>query len=343
MSEFLAYMHSASLRGPLPGLVWAFRSDGSGKACELTAGQPIANTGEGWHWLHFNLADQQTNGLLEALPGLPRQAAMLLKEREEIPQIHSESGITYGVIADLQRAIGSTNDDIGLLYFVMSERILVTGRRTHLNAPGAMRVHLSQGQQVQTVEDLLAAIIEQVVDGIDVYLERIAREVDGLEDRIISGSTGDARARLARYRRTTVRLRRQISELRLLFQRLERDSKRLAFPPALVALAVQLFHDSEQLDRDIIALSDRTRLLQEEVVTLLTEETNKHLRVLSVLTILFLPPTFIAGLFGMNLKGMLFEGHDLGFWSATVLAVASSAVVLWLLRRAGVTARPNTD
>jgi len=339
MPTILDCLKSATTRGALPGLVWALRANEDGVVSELPSGASLGDMMEGWLWFHFNLADQAVSTFVESLPDFPGRAITLFKTRDEVPQIRSEGAVIYGLVSDIQREIGSASEEIGALHFMLTAKILITGRRSPLNSAGMTRRRLLEGLRVTTAEDLLAVLIEQVVDGVDVSIERISREVDGLEERVISGSIGDARARLARHRRTAVRLRRHISELRLLFQRLERNGKRGEMPDRIVRLASELLQESEVLDRDVAALSDRTRQLQDEVVTLLTEETNKHLRVLAVLSILFLPPTFIAGLFGMNLRGMLFEGHELGFWSAAVLAVLSSAAVLLVLKRIGILVR----
>jgi zinc transporter len=339
MPAILHHLQSASARGPLPGLIWALSADQYGFVRELPVAAPIGDLKEGWLWLHFNLADQAASSLLEGFPDLPGPAVTLFRARDEGPQIRAEGAAIYGLLSDVQREIGAASEQIGELHFIMTGRILITGRRSPLNAAGMTRRRLLEGLRICTVEDLLAVLVEQVVDGVDVNIERISREVDGLEDRIISGSIGDARGRLARHRQTAVRLRRHISELRLLFQRLERNGKRGEMPDKIVRLASELLQESGVLDRDVAALSDRTRHLQDEVVTLLTEETNKHLRVLAVLSILFLPPTFIAGLFGMNLRGMLFESHAMGFWSAAILAMLSSAAVLIVLKRMGILVR----
>ena len=330
------HLLAASCQGALPGLVWALSADAKGVACELSPGAPLELMADGWHWLHFNLAENGAINLLAGLPGLPQQAAVLLKERGEFPQIQAEGTCTYGLIGDLQRVIGAAGENLGILHFIMSANILITGRRTPLNAAGVTRQRILNGARITTVEDLLAVIVEQVVDGVEAHIEKISREVDELEEKIVSGSIRGTRSRLAIHRRTTIRVRRHISELRALFQRMEREGKRSANPAGIVKIAGELLQQTEVLDRDAAALSDRSRQLHEEIATLLTEETNKHLRVLSILSILFLPPTFIAGLFGMNLKGMLFANHELGFWSATFLALVSSATVLAIMRRAGV-------
>ncbi|MCU0954733.1 MAG: hypothetical protein MUC37_09030 [Hyphomicrobium sp.] len=336
MAALLADLRNASARGALPGLVWALSSTEAGVPIELPPGTPIPEVAGGWVWLHFNLADHSGISFLGGLRELPRESITLLKAHDEIPQIHFSDMGHFGVICDLKRELGAAGEDLGSLHFIMTGKVLITARRSSLNAAGLTRQRILAGLRVPTVEDLFSIIIEQVVDGLDVYTEKISREVDSLEDRIISGSIGDTRGRLARHRRSTVRLRRHISELRLLFQRIERSGRRADVPERIMHLATELLQESELLDRDAASLSDRTRQLQDEVIALLAEETNKHLRVLSVLSIVFLPPTFIAGLFGMNLHGMLFAGHELGFWGAVGLAMLSSVAVLFVLRRIGI-------
>ncbi len=146
--------------------------------------------------------------------------------------------------------------------------------------------------------------------GFDFFVDKLAITVDTLEDQIIGGSLAGVRRNLSELRRTRVRLYRHISGLRVLFRRLERDrdkdleeeSETVAQPE--FAISNQLLQRVDQLDHDVSVLGERTRMLQDEVAALRTEETNRHLRVLSILTIVFMPPTFIAGLLGMNLKGI---------------------------------------
>lgn len=71
----------------------------------------------------------------------------------------------------------------------------------------------------------------------------------------------------------------------------------------------------------------------------MAEETNRNLRALSIVTIMLLPPTLIAGFFGMNLKGLPFSGGDAGFWGGVAAAVAPSIVVYAVLRWFGIRSR----
>ena len=92
----------------------------------------------------------------------------------------------------------------------------------------------------------------------------------------------------------------------------------------------------DELDHEVIELRDRARLLQEELGARVAEQTNRHLRLLAILTAVFLPPTLIAGLFGMNLDGAPFTASSLGFWFAVGATALSSAATLLGLKWAGV-------
>ena len=61
----------------------------------------------------------------------------------------------------------------------------------------------------------------------------------------------------------------------------------------------------------------------------MSSETNRQLYILSALTAAFLPPTLVAGLFGMNFEGLPWSGSSWGFYIALGLCLLSSAAV-WL-------------
>lgn len=341
MSSLVEQLRHLSSKSPLPGLVWAIRADSNEPCRELASGEAIPAVDDGWLWLHFNFADDRACGLVEGLVSIPRSAITLFKSTEAAPQIQIDGPFTFGVLTALHRDISETTGSVGSLPFLLADRVLITGRRGPLAAAGAIRQRLLSGLKVESAAALLDTLIGQILETVDSFVERLAREVDQIEDRIIAGSAEDARSRLAEYRRTSVRLRRHVSDLRSLLLRIERESKRTIVPPHLMSLAAQLLQESDQLDRDIGALNERVRSLQGEVATLLAEETNRSLRVLSIISILFMPPTFIAGLFGMNLHGMAFAEWPAGFWAATAVSLFSSALVVWGLIRAGILRSPG--
>lgn len=66
------------------------------------------------------------------------------------------------------------------------------------------------------------------------------------------------------------------------------------------------------------------------------EQSNKSLRLLSILTALLLPPTLVTGIFGMNTKGLPLTDVDAGFLWASGLIVVSSALAYFIMKRLGI-------
>jgi zinc transporter len=324
--------------GIVPSLVWAFWFHEDGTAEPLDVDKPIETHRDGWVWLHLNLTDARAAAWLDTA-GLPPPAVTLLRSRETHQQLHAGGDCVYGIFSDLARTLEKPTDEIRHFRFIMTERILISGRHHSLSSVEAARLEIECGaRRLPTVAGLLELIVERVVDAIDGLAEELARKIDAVEDRLISNKVTDERQKLARVRRTTVQIHRQLSGLRTLFHRLEREGvDRLK--PTLRFAAGRLAQRLDALDHDIVELRDRAHLLQEEVGQKMMEETNNHLHVLSILTMLFLPPTLITGIFGMNTKGLPFTDNEWAFIYAALLLIGSSAAVLWMMRQLGIFAK----
>ena len=325
---------AASL-GVVPGLVWAFRIHADGMAESLATELPIADYHDGWLWLHLNLADARVARWLETTK-LPATALALLRSRDTHQQLHAGGDCIYGIFSDLVRNIERPTEHIAHMRFVMTERILISGRHHALSSVEAAREEIACGaRRLPNVAALLELIVERVVDAIDRLADDVSKELDAVEDRLLTHKDKDERQKLRPLRRTTVQLHRQLSGLRTLFHRLEREGvERLK--PALRIAAGRLAQRLDALDHDIVEMNDRARLMQEEVSARLAEETNNHLHVLSILTMLFLPPTLITGIFGMNTKGLPFTDNENAFLLAMVLLIGSSIAVYLVMRRLGI-------
>ena len=101
----------------------------------------------------------------------------------------------------------------------------------------------------------------------------------------------------------------------------------------LLAAAARLSQRIDHLDAEIIAIERRARLLHDEVATKLTEQTNRQLYVLSIMTALFLPPMLVFGYFGMNTGGLPLTQDPLGTAIALGMGVLASVGVWLVLRR----------
>ena len=317
----------------LPGLVWAFRFHPDGTSEELAPEQPVVDHLEGWLWLHFDLPDGATPQALKGFSRLPPSAMELFIATDEHQQLHVDDGCVYGVFANLVHGQGDQAREIGFVHFAMTERLLVSNRGQATDAVSATRQALKKGRKIATVATLLEEIVEHVVDAVDDYAEGLAGRLDDIEERMLAGTASDERTTLGEIRRSAVRLHRQLTMSRSLIKRFDCN---VAGPSVSFLVPTgKVDQRLDWLDTEVVALRDRAHLLQEEVTLKLAEETNRHLEVLAIVATVFLPASLVAGIFGMNVKGLPLTADGDGFlWSMGIL-VGASVLVFWLLRRAG--------
>jgi zinc transporter len=321
--------------GIVPALVWAFRIQEDGSAQPLPVDEPIDNRRDGWLWLHLNLADARAiQWLREA--DLPAGGLAVLIARDRRQQLHTAEACTYGVFSDLARQIDGSTDQLTQLRFLMTERLLISGRHHAVNSVESARQALERGERrLPHVAALLELIVEHAADGIDHLTNELADELDEIESSLTLDISAQQRQRIGRIRRTSVRVHRQLAGLRTLFNRLEHVGPDELRPPLRIATG-KLAQYLDSLDRDIVEVRDRAQGLQEEVTFAVAEETNRHLHFLSIVTALFLPATLVTGVFGMNVKGLPLLDTSGGFIWAVALMVGSVVGVYALLRWMGV-------
>ena len=85
--------------------------------------------------------------------------------------------------------------------------------------------------------------------------------------------------------------------------------------------------------RDLAALQERIKLLQEEIVAQVGEQTNRSVFTLTVVTVLALPINIIAGLLGMNVGGIPLADNPRGFLVIALIVLSFTVIAGWIALR----------
>lgn len=328
--------HRLDAEESFPGLLYACRFDDAGR------GRPIDGDGieaaladaDGWVWLHLNRTNLRCQQWIETRAPIPDSARALLVDEDDHLSLVAEDATLMGVFADFRREFDHTTQDIARLRFALAGRLLITVRRHSLLAVEEMRRAVGAGRDFEAPEDLLGAIFETFAAEVATMVRELAVTLERIEDRIVDDIVADKEIRLGPHRRTVLKLHRQLGALRLHFSAFVAADER-GLPDSVHGMVERVALRLDTIGRDIEAMQERARILQEEVSAKLADEANRQLNALSAMTALFLPATLVTGLFGMNMRGLPFEASGSGFWMALATGAAGSAAVYLVLRGFG--------
>ncbi|MDP9588361.1 cobalt transporter [Shinella sp. AETb1-6] len=325
--------------GHAPGLVGAWRGEPGGRVRPIAPQDLDAALADdsGWVWLHVDLVDQRMQGWLTGRCALPIAARAVLDGHDESLVLGHEAGTTHGVVVDLEQDMGRVTTVVGRLHFALTDRLLVTARRHPLAAVDKVRRSFSEGFAPATAYELFEGIVAAFCKNTNLRLKEASGLLDTIEDRIVTERLSDERRSLKEVRRLAVSLHRPVAGMVALFDEEDREGWTLSETAHAVLRRLSL--RLERLDREIVTLNDRARLLQEEMAAELADESNRSLRAMAIMSALLLPGTLVVGVFGMNTAGLPFSHGDSGFGWAMALGIAATGLFYWLLRRAGISLR----
>jgi zinc transporter len=287
--------------------------------------------GADWVWLHLGLSDHRARRFLSDFPELPEVGRMLLLGGESRIQIALEPDHAAGVLPDLEQDFEDQSMEPGRLSFWLNQRLLFSTRRKPVRAVQKLHDAIVAGLELETPAAALAQLQGAYVEIVEARLVELGTELDGIEDRVLADRSGLDRLPLGPLRRELSRHHREFSGLRSAIHRA--GFARLTGETPLSTHLPAMHQDAEDFERDAGALQDRARLLYEEVNTRIAATTNRSLSALTVISTLLLPPTFVAGAFGMNVGGIPWAQAHEGFWLVLGFCVVLIAISYVVLRR----------
>lgn len=318
------------------GVIWAYRFDTEGRPSLIARDTlPDLAPGEGFVWLHLDLVHTRAQSWIGEQE-LPDAARETLLSQETHQRLDHSAQLAWGVSHDLIRSIADKSDSVGALRWVIGDSFLLTGRREALHSIRMTAEALDRGEPASSPAGLFEQIIEYIIDDITDSVVRLVDETDSVEDQILLDRLHDGPQRVGAIRRTAVRLHRQLSGLHVLFRRFAETQSGRSAPDAVKATAARLLQRVDTLHHDVQSVQDRARLLQDEIAARSANRTNRQLYVLSILTALLLPATFITGLFGINVKGLPWVESEAGAIYVSLACMLAALLTLILLRRRGV-------
>lgn len=166
------------------------------------------------------------------------------------------------------------------------------------------RLRSGKGRLRKMGADALAySLFDAVVDGYFVVLENLSDRVESLEDELVSSPNRETLRSLHDLRSELNFVRRCVWPLRELIGNLERRDSPLV-GEALTPYLRDLYDHTIQVLESVENLRETLSGFLDIYLSSLSNRMNEIMKVLTVISTLFIPLTFIAGVYGMNFRNM---------------------------------------
>ncbi len=201
--------------------------------------------------------------------------------------------------------------------------------------PVRARIRARKGRLYALGADYLAyALIDAIVDNYFVVLEQIGTRIEELEDILVEAPEPRHLQNVHELKREMILLRKAVWPLRDLVSSLERSDSTLINDRINIYLR-DLYDHSVQVIDAVESFRDMLSSLQDLYLSSISNRMNQVMKLLTIIATLFIPLTFLAGVYGMNFE-FLPELHwrygYLVFWFACVV-IAVGLLIFFRRRR----------
>jgi zinc transporter len=214
-------------------------------------------------------------------------------------------------------AEGRPDELVSIRMWIQKDRIISTRKRDMLATRELVQSFESRTGPTTSV-DFLLHLMEWQIYGMRETTEILEEQIYNLEEQVVSTYDDRFKLQLSNLRRHIIGLRRFLAPQREALVRLQ--SERFSLIDSANQLRVREISDQLTLIiEDLDAASERATITQEQFLGQLSEQLNKRMYIISLMTVIFLPLTFVTGMLGMNISGIPGQDNPSAFISLSLL------------------------
>ncbi len=189
--------------------------------------------------------------------------------------------------------------------FILGKNYVLSFQESEGDVFNEVRDRLRQAKgRVRTMKSdyLLYTLIDAIVDHYFSVIEVLGDKIEDFETAIFSGNTdGDISQKIQNLKREILRVRRAIFPLREVINRIEKNES-----PLIQKRTITYFRDIYdhliQVSENIDIYREMIWSLMDMYMTTISNKMNEVMKVLTIMASIFIPLTFIAGIYGMNFE-----------------------------------------
>ena len=299
--------------------------------------RPALSRDDQFVWLGLYEPEQDVLRQVQKQFGLHDLAIEDAYNAHQRPKLELYEDSLFVVLRTAHMSTSARHLEFGETHIFLGRNYLVTVRH------GSLRSHIGVRQRCESTPHLLSkgpgyvlyALMDFVVDQYLPVVQQIEEEVEDLEDLIFGMSdTGDATSRIYQLKRELLSLRRAVTPLVEVCNRLMRFD--LPHIPEDTRVYFRDVYDHiVRLNETIDAQRELLTTALEAHLSLMSHAQNEHMKRITAWAAMIAVPTMIAGIYGMNFKHMPELNWDYGY-HLSIVVMAAACVGLYVgFKRSG--------
>ncbi len=263
-----------------------------------------------------------------------------LPESDDVEEIESSARYftdATGIhVRSLFLSLSDGRHDTATVAFILQEERLITLREGSLADFRLLRMRIRRGQMVvDSPQELMVTMFEQKVENLADALEDIHRKLEDVSFLVLEDMNSDlenAIDRLAKLEDSNGKIRLCLMDTQRSISFLQRHLRNY---PELQETSREIMRDVDTLMSHTTFLFDKINFLMDSTQGFINIEQNKIIKIFSIAAVVFLPPTLVASIYGMNFQYMPELQLRLGYPGAIVLMLIAGIAPYWIFKRKG--------
>ncbi|OLQ93455.1 magnesium transporter CorA [Vibrio panuliri] len=309
------------------GLIHAMLLDGQGGSQRLTWNEVNQlDEDQSGLWLHFDYSEKDVQDWLTHCSGLNEIAVDGLLNSETRPHVLTRGNNLLLILRGVNLNPGANPEDMVSVRVWSDGKTLISTRKRMLLSTQDIVEKLENGTGATSVSRLLIDWIDHIVARMNDTINLLEDNILEIEENIFVGEPKELRSSLLKIRQQSIGIRRYIAPQREALSKL--GAEPLVWLNDIHRLTLRSIADRQiRYIEDIDALKERASMVQDELISRVSEQLNNRSYVLTVIAAIFLPLGFFTGLMGINVGGMPGVDSSVGFWIVVWLCVGASGLL----------------
>ncbi len=314
-------------------ILFSYAFDESGKASKVSdkkAPKEIEN--EGLAWVHLDADSEFTSKwLAQEVSYLDHLVIDALLAQETRPRVMEfDEGLLIILRSINLNHASEPEDMVSVRLWVDRDRVITIQRR-EVKAVYEIAESFDQGKTIKNAGEFLYNLLYQILLKTSPFLYAMNEKIDLLEDKILTTHDMKFREEILQIRTQSAVFKRYLAPQREVIEKL-RNTQYSWIDDWAKRHFQENFDQITHLVEEVDEAANRSQILHDELANAMSERLNKSMYKLSMISIIFMPLTFITGLFGMNVGGIPGNENPLAFYICTIVMLVIALGYTLLLK-----------